>query len=54
MPFHVRWIACGARHSLFLEAVGGMVFACGDNSRGQLGHRVEKIKSTKQAMVNQE
>ncbi|CAD7957399.1 unnamed protein product [Amoebophrya sp. A120] len=50
MPFLVRFVACGSRHSLFL-AWDGSVHACGDNRKGQLGQPMKVKKSAKPLLV---
>eukprot|EP00392_Amoebophrya_sp_AT5.2_P000618 g619.t1 len=50
LPFPVRYVACGSRHSLFL-AWNGSVFACGDNRKGQLAQPLKCQKSMKPLLV---
>ncbi|CAD7945073.1 unnamed protein product [Amoebophrya sp. A25] len=50
LPFLVKYVACGSRHSLFLSAEG-KVYACGDNRKGQLGLSAKIKKSLKPLLV---
>lgn len=46
LPFLVRKVSCGIRHTLFVEAISGCIYACGDNRYGQLGLGDSRIKTT--------